>query len=674
MARRYFTTPIYYVNDRPHIGHLYTTVVTDALARFHRFEGDEVRFLTGTDEHGQKIEKVARAEGVTPIDVCNRHVETFRALWRKFGISNDDFIRTSDAERHHPGVVEIIRRIDAAGDLEVRSHEGWYCVGCEAFYPEKDLVDGACPTHGYKPEWQSEENLFFRLDRYQGRLLELYDAQPKDNRPSFVFPPSRLNEVRSFVASGLKPLSVSRTSVKWGIPFPSRPGHVVYVWLDALTNYISALGFGTGDDRLYRTYWPGGVGDPQAFHLVGKDILRFHAVYWPAFLMSAGLPVPTQVISHGWWERDGRKMSKSVGNVVRPDELVDHFGVDALRWFLLAEMSFGQDASFSDEGFLSRYNADLANGMGNTLSRAVRMASDAFGGKTPSERCNDNEVKNAARTAVDAWGAAFSAYRFQEAADAIRALVTAIDAYIASREPWKKVKTEGVTPALHRIHFNVLEGLRIAAVLLSPIAPVAAAEILRRIGAPREVTSLRSADLKWGGLPLEAPVDVAPPLFPRADAKTWFQSAPPKERTVTEEIKPASPASAPAPAPIAAPAAPQAVVAAEVGPKIPIEDFLKIDIRIGEVVAAEKVEKSRKLMKMTVRFGEEVRTIVGGIATAYAPDQLIGKKFAFVHNLAPAKLMGIESNGMILAASLPGTGDPSLLQVDPAVPSGTKVK
>jgi methionyl-tRNA synthetase len=677
MARRYFTTPIYYVNDRPHIGHLYTTVVTDALARFHRFEGDEVRFLTGTDEHGQKIEKVARAEGVTPIDVCNRHVETFRALWRKFGITNDDFIRTSDAKRHHPGVVEIIRRIDAAGDLEIRSHEGWYCVGCEAFYPEKDLVDGACPTHGYKPEWQSEENVFFRLDRYQGRLLELYDAQPKNDRPSFVFPPSRLNEVRSFVASGLKPLSVSRTSVKWGIPFPSRPGHVVYVWLDALTNYISALGFGTRDDRLYRTYWPGGAGDPQAFHLVGKDILRFHAVYWPAFLMSAGLPVPTQVISHGWWERDGRKMSKSVGNVVRPDELVDHFGVDALRWFLLAEMSFGQDASFSDEGFLSRYNADLANGLGNTLARAVRMASDAFGGKTPSERCNDNEVKNAARTAVGAWRAAFSAYRFQEAADAIRALVTAIDAYIAAREPWKKVKTDGVTPALHRIHFNALEGLRIAAVLLSPIAPVAAAEILRRIGAPREVTALRSADLEWGGLLLEAPLDIAFPLFPRADAKSWFQPAPPKERTVTEETKPTVQAGEPASASPAAPAVPaafQAAVAAEVGPKIPIEEFLKVDIRIGEVVAAEKVEKSKKLMRMTVRFGDEVRTIVGGIATAYTADQLVGKKFAFVHNLAPAKLMGIESNGMILAASLPGTGEPSLLQVDPAVPSGTKVK
>jgi methionyl-tRNA synthetase len=675
MARLYFTTPIYYVNDRPHIGHLYTTVVADALSRFHRFEGDDVRFLTGTDEHGQKIEKVAKAEGVPPIEVCNRHVGTFKALWRKFGITNDDFIRTSDAVRHHPGVAEIIRRIDAAGDLEVLSHEGWYCVGCEAYYPEKDLVDGSCPTHGYKPEWQSEENLFFRLDRYQDRLLALYDSQP-----SFVFPPSRLNEVRSFVESGLKPLSVSRTSVKWGIPFPGRPGHVVYVWLDALTNYISALGFGSADDRLYQTYWPGGSGGAQAYHLVGKDILRFHAVYWPAFLMSAGLPLPTQVISHGWWERDGRKMSKSVGNVVRPDELVDQFGVDALRWFLLAEMSFGQDASFSDEGFLSRYNADLANGLGNTLSRAVRMASDAFGGKSPSEKCDDNEVKTAAAAAVGAWRTAFTSYRFQEAADAIRALVTAIDAYIAAKEPWKMVKTGGVTPALHRIHFNSLEGLRIAAVLLSPIAPVAATEVLRRIGAPRDVTTLRAPDLEWGGLPLEAPLDAAPPLFPRADAKSWFQSMASKESTVTEETKtPASvpaaaPAAAPVPAPAAAPAADAAPQAAPASARIPIEDFLKVEIRIGEVVAAEKVEKSKKLMKMTVKFGEEIRTIVGGIATAYAPDQLVGKKFAFVYNLAPAKLMGIESNGMILAASLPGTGEPSLLQVDPAVPSGTKVK
>jgi len=676
MARRYFTTPIYYVNDRPHIGHLYTTVIADALARFHRFQGDEVRFLTGTDEHGQKIEKVARAEGVDPIDVCNRHVGTFRALWKKFGITNDDFIRTSDVARHHPGVAEIVRRIDAAGDLEVRSHEGWYCVGCEAFYPEKDLVDGACPTHGYRPEWQSEENVFFRLDRYQDRLLDLYRT-----RPSFVFPPSRLNEVASFVASGLKPLSVSRTSVKWGIPFPGRPGHVVYVWLDALTNYISALGFGTQDDALYRATWPdpGPPAAKQAFHLVGKDILRFHAVYWPAFLMSAGLPLPTQVISHGWWERDGRKMSKSVGNVVRPDELVERFGVDALRWFLMAEMSFGQDASFSDEGFLSRYNADLANGLGNTLSRAVRMASDAFGGKTPGEACHDNEVKRAAETASAAWKEAFTAYRFQDAADAIRALVSAVDAYIAAHEPWKKVKTEGVTPALHRIHFNALEGLRVAATLISPIAPGTATEILRRLGVAKEASALTAADLTWGGLPLSSPLDAAPPLFPRADAKSWFGSGPPeeeklpegpKEKTVTEETKPAAPAvSAPVvtPSPVPAPAP-------DGGAKIGIDDFLKVDLRIGEVVAAEKVEKSKKLMKMTVRFGEEVRTIVGGIAVAYAPDQLVGKKFAFVHNLAPAKLMGIESNGMILAASLPGTGDPSLLTVDPAVPSGTKVK
>ncbi len=665
-SKFYITTAISYPNGAPHIGHAYEAIATDAIARFMRLDGYDVYFLTGTDEHGQKLEKIAKAEGLSPIDICDRNVETFRALWRKFGISNDDFIRTSDARRHHPGVVELIRRIDAAGDLEIRAHEGWYCVGCEAYYPEKDLLDGNCPTHGYRPEWQSEENLFFRLDRYQDRLLELYQT-----RPSFVFPPARLNEVASFVASGLKPLSVSRTTVRWGIPFPGRPGHVVYVWLDALTNYISALGFGTGDDRLFRTFWPAERSDAQAFHLVGKDILRFHAVYWPAFLMSAGVPLPTQVISHGWWERDGRKMSKSVGNVVRPDDLVDRFGVDALRWFLMSEMSFGQDANFSDEAFLGRYNADLANGVGNTVSRAVRMAADAFGGKTPSERCGKNDVLDAAEGAVTAWKEAFLSYRFQEAADAIRALVTAVDGYIASREPWKMLKLDGVTPRLHRIHFNVLEGLRIAAVLLAPIAPGTASEILRRIGVRKELGELSVADLEWGLLPLGSPLDPAPPLFPRADPKEWFESAPPKEKTLNEEQKPVIPAvpapAAPAPAPTP-PSTPAAVS------RVSIDDFMKLDLRVGEVVAAEKVEKSKKLMKMTVKFGDEVRTIVGGIATAYMSDQLVGKKFAFVYNLAPAKLMGIESNGMILAATLPGTGEPSLLSVQPDVPSGAKVK
>ena len=556
---RYFTTPIYYVNDRPHIGHLYTTLVTDTLTRFHRLQGEDVRFLTGTDEHGQKIEKVAKKEGVAPIDVADRHAPTFRDLWKRFGVANDDFIRTTEP-RHRIGVTELIRRLEAAGDLYVAGHEGWYCVGCEAFYPEKDLVDGKCQTHGTPAEWQKEENVFFRLSKYQDRLLELYEKGSVPGIP-FVFPETRLNEVRSFVSAGLKDLSVSRTAIEWGIPFPGHPGHVVYVWLDALTNYLTALGFGSGDEALVARYWPEGD-ERRVTHLVGKDILRFHAVFWPAFLMSAGLPLPTQVVSHGFWLKDQRKMSKSVGNVVRPDALVDAFGVDALRWHLISEMSFGQDASFSDEAFLVRYNSDLANGLGNTLSRAVRMASDAFGGTTPGERCDDNEVKRVAEAAVLTWDAAFRGCRLHEAAEAIRTLLGAIDGYITAKEPWKLVKAEGVTPALHRIHFNALEGLRIAAVMLAPIAPGASAEVLRRLGTPKAAEELGPSDLAWGGLPLGAPLAPAAPLFPRADAKAYFaeQAADAKaslaeqgkEIPVTEETKPVVAAEAPA---AAAPAA-----------------------------------------------------------------------------------------------------------------------
>ena len=715
MAHRYFTTPIYYVNDRPHIGHLYTTVVTDVLTRYRRLTGDTVRFLTGTDEHGQNIEKVARSEGVPPITVADRNAPRFRELFRSFGIANDDFIRTTEA-RHRAGVEEIIRRIDAAGDLYLATHEGWYCPPCEAFYPEKDLVEGACPVHGSQLEWEKEENVFFRLSRYEKPLLDLYD-RGVDGRP-FVFPESRRNEVRSFVAAGLKDLSVSRTTISWGIPFPSHPGHVVYVWLDALTNYISALGFGGPDDALFGAFWPRAGSDASAVHVVGKDILRFHAVYWPAFLISAGVPVPTQVVGHGWWLKDARKMSKSVGNVVRPDELVATFGIDALRWHLVSEMTFGQDASFSDEGFLTTYNADLANGLGNTLSRAVRMAADAFGGKTPAERCDDNDVRRAAASAVAAWAAAFEEYRLHDAAGAIRSLLSAIDGYITGKEPWKVAKAEGVTPALHRIHHNCLEGLRIVAALLVPIAPRTAEEVLRRVGAPKRAEEITAKDLEWGRIPLGAPMAPAPPLFPRADPKVFFGSrgeggpSAMKETRVTDENRsdssktntsgatPEPTGVAPAAgtldslskrAPAAVPSAAGTGAAPATGSpdspsqknlsaappeaaQISFEEFSRLDLRVGEVIAAEKVEKSKKLIKMTVKLGEEVRTIVGGIATAYAAEQLVGKKFAFVVNLAPAKLMGIESNGMILAAVMPGTGEPSLLMVDPAVPSGAKVK
>ncbi len=698
MASRYFTTPIYYVNDRPHIGHLYTTVVTDALSRYWRLRGEDVRMLTGTDEHGQNIEKVARKEGVAPIVIADRHAPTFQKLWQTFGIANDDFIRTTEP-RHRHGVEEIIRRLDAAGDLYTASHEGWYCPPCEAFYPEKDLVDGKCPVHGTTLELQKEENVFFRLSRYGERLLKLYD-EGVDGKP-FVFPESRLNEVRSFVAAGLKDLSVSRTSITWGLPFPGRPGHVVYVWLDALVNYVTALGFGSGDMSLYERYWPG-------IHVIGKDILRFHAVYWPAFLMSAGMPMPRQVVGHGWWLRDARKMSKSVGNVVRPDELVEAFGVDALRWHFVAAMSFGQDANFSDEDFLSVYNADLANGLGNTLSRAVKMSRDWFEGKTPPERnpkTNSFEWPTTASTIVSRWKAAFEGYRLQEAAAEIRALVAAVDSYITTNEPWrapKDLSPEEISRFRSHVLYDCLEALRIAAGLLAPIAPRTATEILRRLGIEKRAEDVRDGDLAWGGLPRGAPIPQAPPLFPRADAKEYFASrgagtggANKESSVASDNVKEdaskgvlAGSAAAGGVAPGGASGAPAAPDASGSSPsknssssspsyseaKIPIDDFLKLDLRVGEVIAAEKVEKSKKLMKMTVKIGEEVRTIVGGIALAYAPEQLVGRKFVFVANLAPAKLMGVESNGMILAATLPETGAPSLLMVDPAVPSGAKVK
>jgi methionyl-tRNA synthetase len=720
MARRYFTTPIYYVNDRPHIGHLYTTVVTDTLTRFFRQQGEDVRFLTGTDEHGQNIEKVAKKEGVSPMVVADRHAPTFRNLWKEFGIANDDFIRTTE-RRHRIGVEEIIRLIDAAGDLYTAGHEGWYCANCEAFYPEKDLVDGNCPVHGFKTEWQREENVFFRLSKYGPRLLELY-GKSVDGRP-FVFPESRLNEVRSFVDSGLKDLSVSRTTISWGIPFPGRPGHVVYVWLDALVNYITALGFGSSDLSLYERYWPG-------IHVIGKDILRFHAVYWPAFLMSAGLSVPRQVVSHGWWLRDAKKMSKSTGNVVRPDDLVAAFGVDALRWHLVSAMSFGQDANFSDEDFLAGYNADLANGLGNTLSRVVKMSRDFFEGKTPPKvntTKNSFEWSETAAASISRWRAAFEGYRLHEAANEIRVLLQGIDSYITTNEPWRAradYSFEELFDFRSRILFDCLEALRLAAVMLAPIAPRTATEVLRRLGIDRRSEDLRPPDLAWGLLPLGVPLPSAPPLFPRANAKEYFASrgvgvggalkessvAETKENISSKGVSPAGAAAggaalgatSPAPLPAAGgsigaltvqegsgnppskqiPPLPATTAQQVTTPALPlgseskisIQDFMKIELRVGEVVAAEKVEKSKKLMKMTVKIGEDVRTIVGGIATTYTAEQLVGRKFVFVANLAPAKLMGVESNGMILAATLPDTGEASLLIVDPAVPSGAKVK
>lgn len=634
----YITTPIYYVNDLPHIGHIYTTVVADTVARYKRMRGFDVRFLTGTDEHGQKMDRTAREQGITPRELADRVFGRYPPLWKTLEITHDDFIRTTEA-RHHAGVHALIALLQKNGDIYKGSYEGWYCAGCEAFFPESQLVDGKCPDQGHPVELLKEESYFFRLSAYQEPLLRFYRENPECIRPA-----SRYNEVVRFVEMGLKDLSISRVSLKWGIPWPGDPEHVVYVWLDALANYITALGFGSADQALFRRFWPANL------HLVGKDILRFHCVYWPAFLMSAGLPLPKQVFGHGWWLRDERKMSKSLGNVVRPDYLIERFGPDALRYFLLREMTFGQDASFSDEGFLGRYNADLANGLGNASSRVLAMARRYFEGKTPPEPCEESTLRAAAETAVRRYVEAMDAYEFQRALEAVWELLTAVDGYVNEKAPWAMVKAEGVgSPALSRVLYNCLEALRLTAVMVGPVMPAAAARLLAQLGVG--TAAANDAALRWGGLQVNQKLGAEGALFPRADVDAFFAEV------MVDETKPVQ----------AAPPAP-----AE-GELVGIEEFTRMKLVVGRVKTAERVPKSKKLIRMEVDLGEgSLRQLVAGIGAQYEPDKLVGRQLVVVANLKPAVLMGVESRGMLLAASVEGV--PFLLSVDAEVPPGTGVK
>jgi methionyl-tRNA synthetase len=632
----YITTPIYYVNDMPHIGHIYTTVMADAFARYQRLRGRKVYFLTGTDEHGQKIEKAARSQGIEPIELADRVVARYHDLWKLLNISHDDFIRTSE-DRHKKAVAEIIARITEAGDIYKGEYEGWYDARDEAFVPDSQVRDGIDTETGNKVERLSEASYFFRLSAFQDRLLEWYRANPECIRPK-----SRYNEVVSFVEGGLKDLSISRTSLKWGVPYPGDDDHVVYVWLDALTNYISALGFGGGDHPLYDEYWP------ASMHLVGKDILRFHCVYWPAFLMSAGLPLPGQVFGHGWWLQDDAKMSKSVGNVVRPDHLIDRFGADALRYFVAREMSFGQDANFSDEGFLERFNADLANALGNTASRTTAMTTRYLDGTVP-EPSSEGPVPEAAATAVARYIEHMDALEPARALEAAWQLLSTINGFLQEKQPWNLVKTGDEGQAeLRSVLYAALEGLRIASLLTEPFMPTITAELRSQLGADQLPRNLGDATA-WGGLAAGTKLGDAKPLFPRVDVKAYL-----KETEVENERQ-------------------AEAAAAAAGDLVTIDDFAKIKLKVGLITAAERVPKSKKLVKLMVDVGEgDPRQLVAGIAERYDPDALVGRRIVVVANLQPAKLMGVESRGMLLAASV--DGEPFLLSVNDDVPPGTGVR
>ncbi len=725
--RFYLTTPIYYVNARPHLGHAYSTIVCDAIARRKRALGIDTWFLTGTDEHGQKIERSAKLAGRTPQEFATAIAGEFRALWDRLGLTYDDFIRTTE-DRHKRGVQHLFATLRERGYIYKGSYTGQYCVFDELY------VDGPpgtpCPDCGRVTETVSEENYFFKLSAFERKLLEFYEANP-----DFMGPESTRREVISFVRGGLKDLSVSRTSFSWGIPVPGDEKHVVYVWLDALANYITALGYGSddpADQARFAKYWPADI------HLIGKEISRFHCVYWPAFLMAADIPLPRSVKANGWLLFDQGKMSKSRGNIVRAETVHEVLGADALRYFLLREIPFGQDGNFSFDALVQRYNGDLANGYGNLVSRVVNMVHKYFGGVVPQHTENwthhgGDLLAKSAEQRIHEFAKAFDGLEFSRALEAVWDLVAMTDGMLTSNAPWKLAAKEDAESreTLVNCLVTAAEAIRIITALVYPVLPDAAAKVWRQLGLGEIADAAKQnflTHLAWGGLKPGTKFLEPAPLFPRAEKdavermvaieeqnnKSVIEAAggaaipeqptpkaqpatpqPPEskkkaEKKPMEETKPtpapevtpaptasAAPAEAPQAAPVTpapAPAEPATSAGTEEKQYIAIDDFAKVDLRVAQVLVAERIPKADKLLRLEVDLGYEKRQILAGIAQYYEPEKLIGRKIVIVANLAPRKMRGLESNGMLLAASLPPDGAPVLAGFLEEVPLGARLK
>ena len=630
----YISTPIYYPSDKLHIGHAYCTTIADSMARYKRLTDVDVLFVTGSDEHGQKIQRKAAEQNITPKEYVDKIVAGFQALWEKLNISNDEFIRTTE-KRHYNVVQEIFKKIYDKGDIYKSTYEGLYCTPCETFWIERQLVDGKCPDCGRPVETVQEESYFFRMSKYQDRLLQFIE----DN-PDFIQPVSRKNEMINFIKGGLEDLCISRTTFDWGIPVPIDNKHVIYVWFDALSNYLTAAGY-LSDTEKFNKFWPADI------HLVGKEIVRFHTIIWPIILMALELELPKKVYGHGWLVVDSDKMSKSKGNVIDPVALIDEFGADSIRYFLLREINLGLDGNFSREALIQRINADLANDLGNLLHRTLSMVNKFNGGLVKNTKVLedvDTELIALAQNTVKQYQDSMDKMEISVAIRTVWNLISRSNKYIDLTGPWALAKDESKQERLQTVMYNLIESLRIISVLIAPFMPNTAPKIWKQLGLG-EFSKVKFKDIKeWGTVMTETKVEQPEQIFPRIEEE--------KAEAVAKTVVPA------------------VVEQKKDEVEITIDEFAKVDLRVVKVLAAEKVEKADKLLKLKVDLGTEQREIVSGIAKHYAPEELVGKNVVMVINLKPAKIRGIVSQGMVLAASC---GD-ELKVVEVEMPEGSKVK